>query len=586
MTNTETTSWKEKYFSTLETLEVLENKNKERERTETILRQAMSRLSLAVETKDPQLNAELEALRKTVRAGSDIQRIQQSMEEISASILRLDQRQTSADSIAATLERLEHRSERTQLPNDIRQATRELKKQLRQASKQADPRAALDAYASYADSLIDWVATEAGDESPGLLGRLFGRKDDTPGAEEPPVGASETITPPQSGEPLEQTAATETPPVGEEGIQATAGETHAPDLPATLSFNQVLFDLLNRLDLPATFSTRAQRLGARLHQPPTAALATAAVTEIADLVARSRHQVEQEKQEIEQFLSQLTGRLQELDHLLGDSLGNREHANAQGNAIDASMSAEVEQIQRSVAEARDFDGLKTSIRTHLENIQEQMQARKELEQTQLKMAEAEAAHLRESLAKVEGESQELRARLKDARDRALRDALTGLANRLAYDERIGQEIARWIRYGHPTVLSIWDIDHFKKINDTFGHTAGDNALKAVAKLLEEATRDSDFLARFGGEEFMLLLPETDIATALELANRLRERVAAKRFQYRGQPVPLSISCGLAHFIDQDTAEDVYRRADVALYRAKAAGRNCCKVFEPGMLDQD
>jgi diguanylate cyclase len=346
----------------------------------------------------------------------------------------------------------------------------------------------------------------------------------------------------------------------------------------------VLFDLIKRLDLPGEFSGRAQRIGTRLLEPPTVELAETAVGDIADLVAKSRLQIEQEKRDIEQFLSQLTGRLQEIDRHLGESLGHRERANAEGSAIDASLSAEVAQIHRSVAEAHDFSSLKTSIKTHLENIQAQMQARKELEQSQLELAQAEAARLRETLNRVEGESRQLRERLQDARERALRDALTGLHNRLAYDERIAQELERWNRYARPAVLSIWDIDHFKRINDTFGHTAGDNALRAVAKILQEATRKSDFLARFGGEEFMLLLPETDIATALELADRLRERVATKRFQYRGQPVPLSISCGLATFLEKDSPEDIYRRADIALYRAKAAGRNRCLVFAPDMLE--
>ncbi len=593
MPNTDTSAWKEKYLSTLV---ALEREQQAHEQTEKILRQAMSRLSLAVETRDQQFNAELESLRKTVRAGGDIQRIKQLMEDISASILRLDQRQGGADGIAMALQELESRIDRVRLPNDLNQATRDLRKRLQEAGKEANLRDALDAYSNYTDSLIDWFATQQTADKSGLFGRLFACKDNEDGQH------SADAQSPLAADADESAASTPTatteasPDTTGSGLNGSGSQSDAPVQPEAPTipvhamtvdpippFNQVLFNLIKRLDLPAAFNSQAQQISDRLNEPPSAALAGVAVNDIADLMAKSRHQIEQEKRDIEQFLAQLTGRLQELDQLLSDSFGKRERASAEGSVIDASMTAEVAQIHRSVAEAQDFEGLKLSIKAHIENIQAQMQARKQLEQTQIKLAEAEAERLRTTLAKTEDESHLLRKRLQDARKRALRDTLTGLNNRLAYEERMAQEIERWGRYARPEVLSIWDIDHFKKINDTFGHTAGDNALRAVAKLLQESTRKSDFLARFGGEEFMLLLPETNVQTALELANRLRERVAVKRFQFRGQPVPLSISCGLAPFVDKDTAEDIYRRADIALYEAKAAGRNCCLVFEPGML---
>ncbi|MBK5970759.1 hypothetical protein CCR91_18840 [Thiorhodovibrio winogradskyi] len=547
------------------------------------------------------------------------------MEDISASMLRLDQRESGASEIETALRGFEEGLERIQVPQGLRKATKDLKKALQEAGKHADRRIALSAYASFTAGLVDWLGTEVRQEKSSLFGRLLGRDgpaatapaaeqaEETSGetAAEPPrqpdadpATDSATSASPAVADGAEIPSASETPgPTGSaRGSQddETGAEPHATgsaagvgadgDMPkeglsdAPPSFNQVLFDLINRLDLPVELAPRAKHISDRLHEPPSLELAGQAVGEIADLMARSRHQVEQEKRDMEQFLSQLMGRLRELEDALGTSLGQRELATAEGSAIDANMSAEVERIQQSVAEAQDISGLKVSIKKHLENIQVQMEARKELEQTQLKLAQAEATHLRESLARVEGESQELRERLTDARQRALHDTLTGLHNRLAYDERIEQEIERWTRYARPAVLSIWDIDYFKRINDTFGHTAGDNALRAVAKLLQESTRKSDFLARFGGEEFMVLFPETDIETALELADRLRERVAGKRFQYRGQPVPLRISCGLAGFVDKDTADEVYRRADIALYRAKAAGRNRCIVFEPEMLN--
>ena len=227
----------------------------------------------------------------------------------------------------------------------------------------------------------------------------------------------------------------------------------------------MLFDLLHRLDLPVALSEPFQRISALLREPPSTDSANQAVADIAELMAKTRQHVEQEKKDIESFLSQLTGRLQELDRYLEESVGYRGQAARQGDVIDERLSAEVAEIRKSVSEAEDIYQLKHSIQAHLSNIQMHMDARKRLEQDRLKQAETEIEHLKQALNRVQDESSDLRTRLIEARDRALHDALTGLHNRLAYDERIAQECERWARYGRPTVLSIWDVDHFKRIND-------------------------------------------------------------------------------------------------------------------------
>lgn len=486
------------------------------EQTERILRQALSRLSLAIETSDQRLAERLKALRSALKTGASGERIQELMEDISAIIIHLDQHKIAHNVVATILQHVIVSLKSTPLPEALRESTDTFKHRLTEASQRVDLSQALNAHADYLLAILAWITASA-----------------------------DTMFDPQQAVP---------------------------------PFNQVLFDLLHRLDLPKELDDQRQRIAQLLHQPSTVHLAGQAVNDIADLMAKSRLKIEREKSEIEGFLAQLTTHLVELERYLEVSLDSQGHATVKGRAIHASVSAEVAEIRRSVDEAQDIQVLKARIQVHLENIQENMLAREKLEATQLAQVQAELEQLRDRLARVECESNELRARLREAHEQALRDALTGLHNRLAYDQRIVQECEHWHRYAHPTVLCIWDIDYFKRINDTFSHTAGDNALKALAKLMQESTRKSDFLARFGGEEFMLLLPETTIDTGLHLANRLRERIAAKRFQYRGQLVPLSVSCGLAEFIPGDTPEDVYRRADAALYQAKAAGRNCCVVF--------
>lgn len=544
--------WKEKYLSSLDEIET---KEKAWEQIETILRQALSRLALAAETSDTRLKGQLETLRNAIRKNATASQIGKLMEEISSSMLRLDQERDGSDGIKGQLSRLEGNLDKLRVPEGLKQDTKALRKQLRDALQRNDLKPALDAYSGYVDKVVAWLAAPQQDEQDGLFGRLFGRK--------PAEGNKDNF--------------------GESGLAlAPAFDAHEQNVQdasvdALPAFNQVLFDLLHRLDLPAALSGQFQSIAALLHEPPSSDSARRVVADIAELMAKTRQHVEQEKKEIETFLSQLTGRLQALDRYLEDAVGYRGQSTQQGDVIDEGMSAEVDGIRKSVNEAENIDQLKASIQAHLSSIQLHMDARKRLERDRLKQADSEIAHLKQALTKVHQESGELRVRLSQERDRALHDALTGLHNRLAYDERITQECERWERYGRPTVLSIWDVDHFKRVNDQFGHSAGDNVLKILGNLLSKHTRKSDFIARFGGEEFMLLLPETDIQTAFEVADKLREFIAAAKFLYHGQPVPVTMSCGLAECIAGDTPESLYRRADAALYEAKQGGRNCCKI---------
>lgn len=175
---------------------------------------------------------------------------------------------------------------------------------------------------------------------------------------------------------------------------------------------------------------------------------------------------------------------------------------------------------------------------------------------------------------MEKESEELQQKLTENREKLLYDSLTGVHSRLAYDEQIEQEIARWKRYGSSFSYAILDIDHFKKINDKYGHSAGDKALKIIAKMMKQEIRKSDFIFRIGGEEFVLLLTNTDVSKAEILVEKLRKAVNASDFHFNQERVTLSLSAGLTETRDEDDVESIYERADSALYRAKNSGRNC------------
>lgn len=154
------------------------------------------------------------------------------------------------------------------------------------------------------------------------------------------------------------------------------------------------------------------------------------------------------------------------------------------------------------------------------------------------------------------------------------DFLTQVNNRAAFDKRLNEEFARYKRYGHIFSIILIDLDHFKDVNDTYGHLAGDRVLRAVASLLNDEKRASDFLARYGGEEFALILPGIDANSALVVADKLRKKVETTTFRYENYSIHTSFSAGITTVSPEDqTPTDVLKRADDATYEAKNKGRN-------------
>jgi diguanylate cyclase (GGDEF)-like protein/PAS domain S-box-containing protein len=158
------------------------------------------------------------------------------------------------------------------------------------------------------------------------------------------------------------------------------------------------------------------------------------------------------------------------------------------------------------------------------------------------------------------------------------DRMTGIFNRGALIDRLEYELKRSARYGAQISLLLCDIDRFKAINDTYGHSAGDEALKIVARLLRDCVRESDVVGRYGGDEFMVLLPETGVETAREIADRIRERIEQSPVEVSEAGIAVTLSLGLSEFRGGgDTADALIKRADDAMYSSKRRGRNRVSV---------
>ena len=192
----------------------------------------------------------------------------------------------------------------------------------------------------------------------------------------------------------------------------------------------------------------------------------------------------------------------------------------------------------------------------VEELHARVETHLKLRRLQIKLEEANAL-----LAKANGRLEVL----------AVTDGLTGLKNRRAFQEKLQEEVGRVTRYPASLSLLLLDVDHFKRFNDTFGHPAGDDVLRCVARLLTENSRSTDFVARYGGEEFVTLMPNTDQQGSLVLAEKIRK--AVERSDWRDRPISVSIGVATMTTANGDGMV-LLKEADAALYRSKKNGRNC------------
>ena len=236
------------------------------------------------------------------------------------------------------------------------------------------------------------------------------------------------------------------------------------------------------------------------------------------------------------------------------------------------MQTQLTELHTQVDKLLTPEQIKPLIQNNVEQLQTllaQHQAHLKREQQLLEtMAEME-----NKLNLMKEETAEYKKRMAQQKHKLLLDSLTQVFNRAAFDERVDLEYKRWLRYQTPLCLAIVDIDHFKSINDRFGHLAGDKALKVIARAMSRTLRETDFIARYGGEEFVVLLPGIEANNLDMPLDKLRNVVKSIPFRFKDDKVEITISIGTTLFRSGDTPTDAFERADKALYEAKNGGRD-------------
>ena len=279
------------------------------------------------------------------------------------------------------------------------------------------------------------------------------------------------------------------------------------------------------------------------------------------------------QQEFGTYLKQLNERLESFQSHL--QAASEDHAEDQSTARDLNdqLREQVGGLQSSVQDASDLPSLKRVLDNRLEALLGTMDHYQLKRDAREREVASRLQGLAARVASMEQEALGFRTHLEEQRQKALIDPLTGLPNRAAWGERLEQEMARWQEEKNSLLVCILDLDHFKRINDGYGHPAGDKVLKIVANVFSKRLRANDFLARFGGEEFVMLLPATPPATGLTLLDELRAAVESCPFHFKGERVTITVSIGLTAFRPGERSDTAIKRADQALYKAKENGRN-------------
>ncbi|MCP3869244.1 MAG: diguanylate cyclase [Gammaproteobacteria bacterium] len=578
------TDWKMKYFDNLEELEQRETFWEE---VESTLKRCISRLSFVGEGRDTLLDERLEALRNRVRGEKDLKRLQEMIEGIDRRVQELNLEAGDAVDAELMTEFLISLIEDAPYPSELKSRARDIRRTLK---KKGLNKEVLSANRQLIVEALSAVSNEKKSQ-PGLLGQLLGGDKSVKPVQESAQTEGEAAdllhhmldravrleADTRSIESLrEQLADTgsqdEIKRLADELLPLLQGEDNSGSY---LQAHDVLLRLLDKLDLPGDTQPKVASLRGRLQGELQDADVLPVLDDFVDLVSGMRKQAEDERQEVERFLLQLTSRLTQLGQALKGIGDQGNEILEDQRALGESLTQEVLGLNDSVAMASDLGDLKQTISLYLGQLQDRLQEQSQLGQRREKDFESSISQLKERIVEMEQESETLRQQVVDARSAAYRDGLTGLYNRLAFDKRIDEEISRCKRYGSALSLLLLDADHFKKVNDNYGHKAGDKVLQVIGMLMGQVTRESDFPARYGGEEFVILLPETDLEGSIRVAEKLRLAIEKKPFHSNDSRVTITISCGLSVFRKSDSIESLFERADKALYKAKETGRNRC-----------
>ncbi len=569
----EPTEWKDKYFSALEEQE---KRDRAQQQLTGLLMRAVMRISLVADGVDESVDQQLAGLRHILRDGNPSRgELNTVVDALEGQVKRLDMvKDERAKAVVHAFTRMVRQLEQLGPERDQKQQLGKLRKSVKQrAGRIQEYPSLINEYARVQQAIL-----QDGDALR-ISKPFWHRWVDAGETQAPQNPVAEALSSgPVAGTVVAPEVAQESLDLSRQKLEAAAPEAPAaaPEDPPFSRLNSavcdILGELLDQIECPPLARDNYQSARNQITRGLNWYELVPVLEDISLIVIAA---FDNNQKDFESFLSQLNQRLEEAYACIDASRSAHNEGVDATRELRDSMQQQVTAMQQSVAEARELDQLKREVSQRLDRIVAAMDQHAGGES----LREASLAEQLDALVArvkhMETASSEAEQRIEEQRQKALRDVLTQLPNREAYQQRLQQEFERWERYRRPLTLAVCDVDHFKRVNDTYGHLAGDKVLRIVAKTLKKRLRKTDFIARYGGEEFVILMPETTEDAALNVLDGVREAIGSCPFHFKDNPVQITMSFGVTAFSQDDDTDAAFERADKALYRAKQAGRNRC-----------
>jgi diguanylate cyclase len=571
----DTHKWRDKY---LDLIEQYEHYEKSSERKQDQMRRALVVVSLLAEGQVDSIDKPLATLRDAIKPQNEGRGLESSVHVLQTEVNQFEQQwQSQADEVLLSLQNASKNLLRLPCSSDEKRRIRKIVSKSKEHLKQ---------WSGYGKQLKAWSELLSDltidkdsdvtpkDHSGGFLSRLFHSTPAITSGSDSPLQEDESV--------LNSIIETVTPATHEAPIEVLAPEVSlALDSEEKPGYDHIeqeistmLTNLLAQLVIPARYNDQLDdlknKLISKLHRYELVPLLEQVIHLVIDALGDGQ-------EEFEYFLQGLDQRLETIQQLVNNASKGQINRSDTRLVFEGLLEGQVDSIRSVVNSENDLSQLGHSISEHLGLIIQAMQTFSSEEYHRETELTEQLRHMQLKLDDMEKLAESAQYAIEEQRKKAMHDSLTGMPNREAYQQRLEQEVKRIERYGGKLSLMVCDVDLFKRINDAYGHLAGDKVLKIIANSLQRNLRSTDFIARFGGEEFVALMPETSTSEAKIVAEKMRINIEESPFNFKKEPVQITVSFGISEFAEGETAAEVFSRADKALYKAKENGRNQVQI---------
>lgn len=329
-------------------------------------------------------------------------------------------------------------------------------------------------------------------------------------------------------------------------------------------------EFLDKINVSQKYQTKLRKIRAELKENmPNEQLLDSFLAAF-DLLS---HDLLQQRNSAKVFLSTLSEALTTVQTAVGKTLHVHQKHKQQHQQLNQQLQGQLRELSSGLEQANSLVDIKVDINSKLKAIAATIEQKSHFETEQQGELEHKLIDMQSKVNDLEQQSKNFEQRIKEQHAKSLQDALTKLYNRAAFDEHFAREIVRCQHNRTPLALVVADLDNFKRINDTYGHTAGDKTLQVIANTFKKYLEDISFIARYGGEEFVVIFTDQDKTSLLNALNSLREKVEKLPFKFKNNKVSMTFSAGVTFVKQEDNVHIAFERADTALYQAKANGKN-------------